>query len=163
MTIHVLHIPVITAEDEARATKIDDRLMNGRKVPQADCDFIDWFERESDRLHGMRESLKREGWGEYHDDSRRTQERAHGVEKIIYAHWHRSWMADRRTPLPEIYAGHWLWALDQEDRQWDPFVWALLHERYPLKGAPQIPKGSSYWRSIEKPSKNRQPLRKLSG
>jgi hypothetical protein len=158
MTIRILHIPQITAEDDARSTKIDHKLVSGKKVSPADCDFFDWHEQENRRQRGMREALKREGWSEYHDESRSTEDRTHGVEKVIYSHWHRSWRSDNHTPSPEVYAGHWLWAL--EDRDWDSAVWALLHERYPLKGAPQIPKGSSYWRSI-KNGPQKQRLREL--
>lgn len=144
-----LYIPVIDTAAYKKAHKISDRLMEGKRVSRADEEFHDWYNLEVDRLYGERETLKDEGWSELHNEAAGVEARANGIEKVIYAHWHRAVGCDD-TPkpmTPEIYAGHWLHA--QRDREWfkgedGKKIFALLCARYPIPRRPLLKEGYSY-------------------
>lgn len=154
-----LYIPVIDEADYKRAHKISDRLSDGKKVSRANEEFHDWYNRETSRVHGENEALKTEGWNEFHNDSAGVEARANGIEKVIYAHWHRAigWDATPKAMTPETYAGHWLHA--QRDREWfkgedGKKIFALLLQRYPMPRRPLLKEGYSYvWITPEKPKR----------
>src|SRR5688572_17318377 len=85
-----LYIPVIDEADRKKAHKISDRLLEGRRVSAADETFHDWYNFETDRLYREREALKGEGWDEFRADGAGVEARADGIEKVVYAHWHRA-------------------------------------------------------------------------
>ncbi len=162
MSFDNLHLPVITNDEIKRAQKISDRLSDGKRVPQADIDFHDWYNSEARRIHGLSEELKSEGWNEFHSDAS-LQERIHGLEKVIYSHWHRSCSANRDSKefsAMEIraYAGHWLYA--QRNQVWfkgevGQKIYAMLCTRYPIPHKPRLKDGYSYvWITPEMPKAN---------
>jgi hypothetical protein len=156
-----LYLPVIYEADYRGANKISDRLVDGKKVSRADKEFHDWYNLEADRVHGENEALKIEGWSEFHNTTSSIESRADGIEKVIYAHWHRATgCADSAKMTPEVYAGHWLHA--QRNREWfegedGKKIFALLCERYPIPRRPLLKEGYTYvWITPER-SKRQAP------
>jgi hypothetical protein len=170
MSFYDLYLPVITNAEFKRAHKISDRLCDEKRVSKTDKDFHDWYNEESQRIHGLSEGLKQEGWNEFHSD-RSLEDRAHGLEKVIYSHWHRAIGAgagskESGSMEPHEYAGHWLYA--QRDREWfdkedGQKIFALLCARYPIPRKPLLKDGYSYvWitpeRSKARASKRQYPI-----
>lgn len=169
MSFYDLYLPNFSELESRRAHKISDKLCDGKRVPKADVNFHDWYNEESQRIHGLSEGLKQEGWNEFHSDSS-LEDRAHGLEKVIYSHWHRAIGAgagSKEASLMEAqeYAGHWLYA--QRNREWfededGQKIFALLCARYPIPRKPRLKDGYSYvWltpeRSKAKISKRQSP------
>lgn len=170
MSFYDLYLPEISEWEAQRAHKISDRLCDGKRVPQYDVDFHDWYNEESGRIHGLSEGLKQEGWNEFHSNAS-LEDRAHGLEKVIYSHWHRAVGASsgsKETGRMELreYAGHWLHA--QRNREWfeskgGQEIFAMLCARYPIPRQPRLKDGYSYvWITSSKPITRRPKGSSLS-
>jgi hypothetical protein len=155
-SISRLYIQTIDDADHKKATKISDRLADGKKASQADEDFYWRYEATAHRIYGEREDLKHKGWNEFRDQAASIEARANGIEKVIYSHWHRAiGYDDPRKMTPDVYAGHWLHA--QRNREWfegedGKAIFALLCRRYPIPREPLLREGYSYvWITPERP------------
>ena len=143
--ISEFYIASFTAEELKSVERLNEKYRRGRAYTKADAVFDKWLNEEAQRQYGEREALKAEGWSIAYDSSLTVEERARGVEMVIYSHWHR---ADPKPPMtPEQYAGCWLEANGEElvsERLKDPAILALLRSRYPLTGNRRLKPGYTY-------------------
>jgi hypothetical protein len=139
------HIASFTDEERKQISRLNDKYWRGINYTQAEESFRQWYDADADRQYGDRESLKHEGWRIASNEKLSVEERARGVEMVIYSHWHRA--MPEAAMSPEQYAGCWLEANGEEllsQRLKTPAISALLRNRYPLRSVKRLKPGYTY-------------------